>query len=62
MVEEILIRNLPQLTERYQKMQYFSLGFPYYIEAFGPRLAISTDLGVLLIRSRELELQSQLIR
>ena len=62
MVEEILIRNLPQLTERYQKMQYFSLGFPYFIEAFGPRLAISTDLGVLLIRSRELELQSQLIR
>lgn len=62
MVEEIFIKNLPQLTERYQKMQYFSLGFPYYIAAYGPRLAISTDLGVLLIRSRVLELQSQLIR
>jgi hypothetical protein len=62
MAEEILIRNLPQLTERYQKMQYFSLGFPYFVEAYGPRLAISTDLGVLVIRSRELELESQLMR
>lgn len=62
MVEEILIKNLPQLTEKYQKMQYFSLGYPYFIAGYGPRLAISTDLGVLLIRSRVLELQSQLIR
>jgi hypothetical protein len=61
-VEEISISILPQLTQKYQKMQYFSMGYPYYIAAYGPRLAISTDLGVLLIRSRTLELHSQLIR
>lgn len=62
MVDEISISILPQLTEKYQKMQYFSMGYPYYIAAYGPRIAISTDLGVLIIRSRALELYSQLIR
>ena len=62
MVEEISIGILPQLTEKYRKMQYFSMGYPYLIAAYGPRIAISTDLGVLLIRSRALELYSQLIR
>jgi hypothetical protein len=62
LVEEISIGILPQLTEKYRKMQYFSMGYPYVINAYGPRIAISTDLGVLVIRSRALELHSQLIR
>ena len=61
-LEEISISILPQLTQKYQKMQYFSMGYPYMIAAYGSRLAISTDLGVLLIRSRTLELFSQLVR
>ena len=61
-LEEISISILPQLTQKYQKMQYFSMGYPYFIAAYGPRLAISTDLGVLVIRSRALELYSQFSR
>ena len=61
-LEEISIGILPQLTDKYQRMQYFSMGYPYFIAAAGTRFAISTDLGVLVIRSRSFELFSQLIR
>lgn len=61
-LEEILISILPQLTQKYQRMQYFSMGYPYIVAAYGPRLAISTDLGVLVIRSRTFELFSHLVR
>ena len=61
-LEEISISILPQLTQKYQRMQYFSMGYPYFIAASGPRFAISTDLGVLVIRSRTFELFSQLVR
>lgn len=54
-IDVIKISELPQLTPKYQKAQYFSMGYPYVIQAFGPRIAISTDLGVLVIKSKALE-------
>ncbi|CAG9316751.1 unnamed protein product [Blepharisma stoltei] len=54
-IDIIKISELPQLTPQYQKKQYFSMGYPYTIQAFGPRIAISTDLGVLVIKSKALE-------
>ena len=55
LMEEIAFSGLMELTARYQHAQYFSMGYPYVVVAFGPRIAISTDLGVLVLRSRYLE-------
>jgi len=54
-VEEIQFCELLELTARYQRAQYFSMGYPYIVAAYGPRIALSTDLGVLILRSRYLE-------
>lgn len=55
LVETILFTELTELTARYQRAQYFSMGYPYIAVAYGPRIAVSTDLGVLVLRSRYLE-------
>lgn len=55
LVETISIKELPELTDDYQRAQYFAMGYPYTLTACGCRLALSTDLGVLVIRSKYLE-------
>lgn len=55
LAEEIFISKLPELTPAYRKAQYFSMGYPYLVDACGPRIVLTTDLGVLVIRSKELE-------
>ena len=60
LVEEIFIRNLTELSQKYRKAQYFSMGYPYLVDAYGPRIAITTDLGVLVIKSKEFEHYSQM--
>lgn len=55
LAETIVINQLPELTPKYQRAQYFSMGYPYTICSFGPRIAISTDIGVLVIKSKYLE-------
>lgn len=55
LAEAIVINQLPELTPKYQNAQYFSMGYPYIVCSFGPRIAISTDIGVLVIKSKYLE-------
>ena len=59
-VESIHISECRELTREYQRMDYFSMGYPYVIAAFGPRLAVSTDHGVLVFKSKILEAQQVL--
>ena len=55
LAEVIHIPSLVELTKEYRKKQYFGMGYPYVINCCGPRIAISTDYGVLVIKSRFLE-------
>lgn len=55
LAETILISQLAELTPKYQHAHYFSMGYPYVVCSFGPRIAISTDIGVLVIKSKYLE-------
>ena len=55
LAEVIRVSHLPQLTPEYQSKQYFSMGYPYTINSFGSRIAVSTDFGILVIRSKYLE-------
>lgn len=59
-VESIRISECQELTREYQRVDYFSMGYPYVIAAFGPRLAVSTDHGVLVFKSKILEAQQVL--
>ena len=59
-VESIRISDCRELTKEYQRMEYFSMGYPYVLAAFGPRLAVSTDHGVLVFKSKVLEAQQVL--
>ena len=59
-VESIRISECRELTPEYQRVDYFSMGYPYVITAFGPRLAVSTDHGVLVFKSKVLEAQQVL--
>lgn len=60
LVEEIFIRNMTELSQKYRKAQYFSMGYPYLVDAYGPRIVVTTDLGVLVIKSKEFEHYSQM--
>lgn len=61
--EVIQISQLIELTQEFRQAHYFSMGYPYLVQCFSPRIAISTDHGVLVIRSRFLEeLQSSLFK
>ncbi|CAG9324037.1 unnamed protein product [Blepharisma stoltei] len=55
LAECIQIKNLPQLTPPYQKLMYFSMGYPYIVAAHDVKIAFSSDLGVLVVRSKYLE-------
>ena len=54
LAESIHISELQEITQEYRQTLYFSMGYPYYISAHGNRIAISTDLGVLVVRSNYL--------
>mmetsp|Transcript_3683 Transcript_3683/g.7875 ORF Transcript_3683/g.7875 Transcript_3683/m.7875 type:complete len:380 (-) Transcript_3683:116-1255(-) len=53
--ELIHINEMNELNAEFRQAQYFSMGYPYLVRCFAPRIAISTDHGVLVIKSRFLE-------
>lgn len=54
LMETIRIQELEELTTKYRKMQYFAMGYPYVLKTCSNRIAISSDFGVLVIKSRHL--------
>jgi hypothetical protein len=53
--ELIHINELSELTPDFRRAHYFSMGYPYLVRCFAPRVAVSTDHGVLVIKSKFLE-------
>jgi hypothetical protein len=43
------ITEFNELTDEYRQEFYFTMGYPYFVVASGHRIAVSTDLGVLVI-------------
>jgi hypothetical protein len=54
LMETIRIEDLEELTPKYKKLQYFAMGYPYVLKTCMNRIAFSSDLGVLVIKSRHL--------
>ena len=48
-VYAVNITEFTELTEEYRQELYFTMGYPYFVVACGQRIAISTDVGVLVV-------------
>jgi len=51
LAEVIRIKDLEALTPTYQRMQYFAMGYPYYLCVSDSKIAFSTDLGTIVVKS-----------
>ena len=45
------ITELPELTEEYRQKLYFTMGYPYFVCIGEKKIAVTTDVGVLVISS-----------
>lgn len=53
--DQLHINRFAELAAEFRKAQYFSMGYPYLVRCCAPRIAVSTDHGVLVIKSTFLD-------
>jgi hypothetical protein len=49
--EKVCIDGLEELSNRFRSQPWFAMGFPYYLRIRGELLALSSDHGVLVLKS-----------